>query len=79
METTKTLVLVFLDEDGNEKTIIIKDPKDNVTLAEAVAVMEAIIEDGVIQTSSGKSLDAVSTVYYKEVTVTTLTNPEGGE
>jgi len=79
MESVKTLALVFLDEEGNEKTVIIKDPREDITLAEAVAVMEAIIGDDVIQTSSGKSLSAISTVYYKDVTITTLMNPEGGE
>ena len=37
--STKTLELVFITESSKEVTVVVKDPKDGLTLAEAQAVM----------------------------------------
>ena len=77
METV-TLVLVFLDTDSNEKSIVIKDPKEEMSLEEINTAMEAIINNDAILTAAGKHLASVSKCYYKTVTIT-YPEPEDGE
>lgn len=75
----KKLHLVFLDEDANEYTLILSNPKTNLTLSAVTTVMEGIISDGVLLTNKGKALDAVNKCFYRETTDTVLTDPGGAE
>lgn len=57
------LILSFKASDGKICNLNIKSPRADVTRAEAVAVMEDIIEKNVFETASGASLVSVSAVY----------------
>ncbi|WP_455653156.1 DUF2922 domain-containing protein [Phascolarctobacterium sp.] len=67
----KTLELVFTKNDGSKKTLSIADPREDVTLAEAKAAADKIIEAGVI-TSSGYALTEFVEARIKTVTVSVL-------
>jgi len=68
MDST-TLVLVFLDSDNNEKSIVVKDPKANLTKEAIVSAMETIITNDAFVTASGKHLETVSDCYYKTISI----------
>lgn len=70
MQETVTLVLVFLDEDNNEKSIVIKDPKMDLTMEEVQAAMTNVIDNDAILTPAGRHLSVISNCYYKTVTIT---------
>lgn len=72
-EATKVLVMEFLDSDNGTRSIVVKDPKDDITLEEGNAVAEAIVENDVFRTATGASYASVQNLYYKEVTYTPLT------
>lgn len=67
--TTTTLVLVFRDSNGVEKSIIIKKPKLNLTLETITAVMELIVTKAVLLTATGSGYAEVVNAYYKTVTI----------
>lgn len=77
MSSTTTLVMVFKDEDGNDCSLTVLNPADDLSLEEVTAVMETIIDNDAILTSAGKHLDTVSNCYYRTVTNTPLTSQEG--
>lgn len=60
---TTNLILSFKTSDGKTCNINIKQPRPDVTRAEALAVMEDIIDKDVFQTASGASLTGVLTVF----------------
>lgn len=70
MQETVTLVLVFLDEDNNEKSIVIKDPKMDLTMEEVQAAMTNVIDNDAILTPASRHLSEISNCYYKTVTIT---------
>lgn len=70
MQETVTLVLVFLDEDNNEKSIVIKDPKMDLTMEEVQAAMNNVIDNDAILTPAGRHLSVINNCYYKTVTIT---------
>lgn len=78
MEGSETLVLVFLDEDYNEKSIVVKDPNMDLSLEKVTAAMEDIIDNDTVLTSAGKHLVDISNCYYKIVTIK-FPEPEEGE
>lgn len=67
--STVTLILVFRDSDGVEKSIIIKKPKLNLTLETITSVMELIVAKAVLLTATGSSYAEVVNAYYKTVTI----------
>ena len=79
MDSIKKLYMEFLDEDSQVYTLILSNPRSDLTLAEVTDVMEGIISDGVLVTPKGKTLDSVSNCYYRVVSKIALTNPGGGE
>jgi len=50
---TKSLELVFISGGSKEVTVVVKDPKEGLTLAEAQAVMATIIAKNVFASTSG--------------------------
>ena len=72
---TKTLVLVFLDTEGNKRTYTIQDPKEDLTKTQVDTAMQAIINGNTLRGNSGNSLDGISQAYYRTVTTTQLTDP----
>ena len=55
---TKTLELVFITEANKEVTVVVRDPKDGVTLAEAQAVMATIIAKNIFSSTGGDLVTA---------------------
>lgn len=77
MGTETTLVLSFLTTSGNNHTITIHNPKSDLTLSEVMDAMQAIIESEAFLTSKGEALESVNKCYYRTVTKTPLTDPNG--
>ncbi len=53
MATTQTLRMVFKNENGNNFTINLDNPRDNVTTAEVTGAMDTIIAKNVFLTTGG--------------------------
>lgn len=54
METNrKQLELIFKTADGNQTTVVVLDPKDGLTAAEAAAAAKTIIETNIFKTKNG--------------------------
>lgn len=79
MGNSETLVLVFLDENNDEKSIVVKDPKQNLSLEEVTAAMQEIIDGDAILTASGGHLAEISNCYYRTVTITIPVPAAAGE
>ena len=79
MNEGKTLVLEFLDEDNNIKTIVIKNPKDDLSKEAVTAAMETIIEEDALLTNAGRHLQDINNCYYRTVTIDELPFAEAGE
>lgn len=79
MDAVTTLVLSFLDTDGNEANITVKNPKANLERADVIDVMETIIDNQSIVSNKDLALDTVNDCYYRTVTKTPLTDEGGGE
>ncbi|MBQ0066847.1 MAG: DUF2922 domain-containing protein [Phascolarctobacterium sp.] len=77
MGTTVTLVLVFIDEESNECSIVVKDPAEDLSLETVTAAMQNIISNDAILTNAGKHLESVGNCYYKTITTTPLTSEDG--
>lgn len=77
METTKTLVLVFRDENNTEKSLSIREPKENLGLEEVMDVMADIIDAETFMTSSGNLLATAVKAYYRTVTTIPLETTDG--
>jgi hypothetical protein len=69
---TKTLELVFITEANKEVTVVVRDPKDGVTLAEAQAVMATIIAKNIFS-STGGDLVSVKEAQIRQLAITELT------
>ena len=79
MSEDKTLVLEFLDEDNNIKTIVIKNPKDDLTKEAVMAAMNTIIEEDALLTNAGRHLTDINNCYYRTVTIDELPFETEGE
>lgn len=79
MTAGKYLVLSFLTSGGKEHKITINNPKSDLTRSQVNTAMESIISSTAILASDGDTLDAVNDMYYRETSITVLTNPGGGE
>lgn len=79
MSAETTLMLSFLDNDGNEANITVKNPKTGLERADVVDVMEDIIDNEGLVSSKGNLLEKVNDCYYRTVTKTVLTDDGGGE
>lgn len=53
MNIEKVLELVFKDIAGKNKTITVKNPREDVTKEEALAAMASVITSAVFQSSNG--------------------------
>lgn len=56
---TKTLEMVFRNQDGKEVTVRIADPKDDLTKAQVDPVMQDIIAKNVFTTNGGDLVQIV--------------------
>ena len=79
MSETKTLVLEFVDEDNNTKSVVIKNPKDDLTHETVTAAMETIIAEDALLTNAGRHLVAINNCYYRTVTIDELPFETEGE
>lgn len=52
-ETTKTLRMVFKNQAGTNYTLSLDDPRDDLTDAEILAVMDLIISANIMATAGG--------------------------
>jgi hypothetical protein len=57
---TKTLEMIFKNASGNEVTLRLADPKDGLTLAEAMAVMQTIVTKNIFYNKGGDLVQAVT-------------------
>ena len=64
METTKSLVMTFLDEGDSKVSLTVQDPRDNITEAEIKSAMELVISKNIFDPNG---LDLVSAVDAKIV------------
>ena len=64
METTKSLVMTFLDEGDSKVSLTVQDPRDNITEAEIKSAMELVIAKNIFDPNG---LDLVSAVDAKIV------------
>ncbi len=66
----RQLELVIKTEEGDNKVIVIADPRTYVTAEEANEVMQTLIDGDVIECSGGKLVEAVEArMRVTEVTV----------
>ena len=79
METEKTLVLEFWDEDNGTKSLIIKNPKDDLTKEQVVAAMQTVIDADVLLTNASKHLVDIANCYYRTITKESLTTTQVSE
>jgi len=79
MNVGTTLILSFLDTEGNEVNVTVKNPKADLERADVVDVMEDVIDNEGIISSQGNLLETVNDCYYRTVTKTVLTDAGGGE
>ena len=56
---TKTLEMVFRNQDGKEVTVRMADPKDDLTKAQVDPVMQDIIAKNVFTTNGGDLVQIV--------------------
>jgi len=69
---TKSLELVFISGGNKEVTVVVKDPKEDLTLAEAQAVMATIIAKNVFASTSGDLVTAKE-AQIRQLAITELT------
>jgi hypothetical protein len=69
--TTRTLEMVFKTGGGKEVTVAVKDPKDDLTLAELQTVMETIIAKNIFSTTSGDLVSVVE-AQIRQLAITEL-------
>ena len=79
MSEEKTLVLEFLDEDNNTKSLVIKNPKDDLTHEAVTAAMNTIIEEDALLTNAARHLTDIANCYYRTVTIDELPFESDGE
>jgi len=66
---TKTLEMVFRTGAGNEASITLTDPKDELTLAEAQAAMQVIIDKNIFAVKGSQLVDIVEARILSRETV----------
>jgi hypothetical protein len=59
---TKKLNMVFKTDEGKEVTIVLPDPKDDLTKAQVVAVMDQIIAKEIFTSNKGKLSTVVDAI-----------------
>ena len=64
METTKSLIMTFLDEGNSKVSLTVQDPRDNITETEIKSAMELVIAKNIFDPNG---LDLVSAVDAKIV------------
>ena len=69
---TKTLEMIFINEGAKEVTVVVKDPKDSLTLAEVQAVMMTIIAKNVFSSTTGDLVSAKE-AQIRQLAITELT------
>ena len=69
---TKTLEMVFINEGAKEVTVVVKDPRDGLTLAEVQTVMNTLIAKNVFS-STGGDLVSVKEAQIRQLAITELT------
>lgn len=69
---TKTLEMVFINEGAKEVTVVVKDPRDGLTLAEVQTVMNTLIAKNVFSTTGG-DLVSVKEAQIRQLAITELT------
>lgn len=69
---TKTLEMVFTTAGAKEVTVVVKDPKDGLTLAAVQAVMATIIAKNVFSSTSGDLVTAKE-AQIRQLAITELT------
>ena len=79
MSEEKTLVLEFLDEDNNTKSLVIKNPKDDLTKEAVIAAMNTIIEEDALLTNASRHLVDINNCYYRTVIIDEIPFAEDGE
>lgn len=79
MSETKTLVLEFVDEDNNTKSVVIKNPKDDLTKEAVTEAMNTIIEEDALLTNAARHLTDIKNCYYRTVTIDELPFADVGE
>lgn len=79
MSETKTLVLEFVDEDNNTKSVVIKNPKDDLTKEAVTEAMNTIIEEDALLTNAGRHLADIKNCYYRTVIIDEIPFAEDGE
>lgn len=78
VSNSKVLKLVFENQAGGSFTVSVNDPRENVTAAEAEAVMDTIIAANIFQTSGG-DLVAKKDIKIVDQTVNDLYDPAEAE
>jgi hypothetical protein len=69
---TKTLEMIFINEGAKEVTVVVKDPKEGLTLAEVQAVMATIIAKNVFSSTTGDLVSAKE-AQIRQLAITELT------
>ena len=69
---TRTLEMVFINEGAKEVTVVVKDPRDGLTLAEVQTVMNTLIAKNVFS-STGGDLVSVKEAQIRQLAITELT------
>jgi hypothetical protein len=57
---TKTLEMIFKNARGSEVTLRLAEPKDGLTLAEAMTVMQAIVTKNIFYNEGGDLVQAIT-------------------
>lgn len=68
---TKSLEMVFITEGNKEVIVLVKDPRDGLTLAEVQAVMNTIIARNVFSTTTG-NLATIKEAQIRQLAITEL-------
>jgi hypothetical protein len=57
---TKTLEMIFKNASGSEVTLRLAEPKDGLTLAEAMTVMQAIVTKNIFYNKGGDLVQGIT-------------------
>ena len=69
METTKSLIMTFLDEGNSKVSLTIQDPKDNITETEIKSAMDLVIAKNIFDPNGLNLVSAVDAkIVVKETT-----------
>ena len=79
MTQEKTLVLEFLDEDNNTKSLKIKNPKEDLSHEFVTEVMNTIIEKDALMTNASRHFTDIANCYYRTIITDELDFETDGE